>query len=36
MMSDEYAEIYIAEQFTFCIRTVDDNFEIKKDLEITK
>ena len=30
-MADEYTDITNKEQFSFCIRTVDDNLEIKED-----
>ena len=30
-MADEYTDITNKEQFSFCIRTVDDNLEVKED-----
>ena len=31
IMADEYTDITKKEQFSFCIRTVDDNLEVKED-----
>ena len=31
IMADEYTDITNKEQFSFCIRTVDDNLEVKED-----
>ena len=31
IMADEYTDITIKEQFSFCILTVDDNLEVKED-----
>ena len=30
-MQDEYTDITNKEQFSWCIRTVDDNLEVKED-----
>ena len=30
-MADEYTDVTNMEQFSFCIRTVDDNLEVKGD-----
>ena len=30
-MADEYTDTFNKEQFSFCIRTVDDNLEVKED-----
>ena len=30
-MADEHTDITNKEQFSFCIRTVDDNLEVKED-----
>lgn len=30
-MQDEYTDITNKEQFSLCIRTVDDNLEVKED-----
>ena len=31
IMADEYTDITNKEQFSFCIRTVDDNLEVKEN-----
>ena len=31
IMADEYTDITYKEQFSFCIRTGDDNLEVKED-----